>query len=81
MTTWQEFLVKHAKFPFPDPVENGSVSATDIPYKDVGVIAPEWRAKYAVPDKTLVQRLCRTLDSTTSLRTLFCRTVPESISY
>ncbi|KAH9042052.1 hypothetical protein EDB85DRAFT_1856993 [Lactarius pseudohatsudake] len=63
MTTWQEFLVEHAKFPFPDPVENGSVSATDISYKDVGVVAPEWRAKYAVPDKTLVQKLCRTLDN------------------
>ncbi|KAH9179320.1 kinase-like domain-containing protein [Lactarius sanguifluus] len=54
MTTWQEFLVEHAKFPFPDPVENGS---------DVGVVAPKWRAKYAVPDGTLVQKLCRTLDN------------------
>ncbi|KAH9065337.1 hypothetical protein EDB87DRAFT_1672682 [Lactarius vividus] len=61
--TWQEFLVEHAKFSFPDPVENGSVSATDIPYKDVGVVAPEWRTKYAVPDETPVQILYRTLDN------------------
>ncbi|KAH9049838.1 hypothetical protein EDB84DRAFT_1555805 [Lactarius hengduanensis] len=62
-TTWREFLVEHAKFPFPDPVENGSVGATDISPMDVGNVAPEWRAKYAVPDETLVQKLCETLDN------------------
>ncbi|KAH9080461.1 hypothetical protein EDB83DRAFT_2548114 [Lactarius deliciosus] len=30
---------------------------------DVGNVAPEWRAKYAVPDETLVQKLCKTLDN------------------
>ncbi|KAH9042056.1 hypothetical protein EDB85DRAFT_1857198 [Lactarius pseudohatsudake] len=62
-TTWREFLVEHAKFPFPDPVENGSVGATYISPMDVGNVAPEWRAKYAVPDETLVQKLCETLDN------------------
>ncbi|KAH9004932.1 hypothetical protein EDB86DRAFT_3186805 [Lactarius hatsudake] len=60
---WQEFLVEHAKFPFPVLVESGSVSITDISPMDVGNVAPEWRAKYTVPDETLVQKLCTTLDN------------------
>ncbi|KAH9017321.1 hypothetical protein EDB85DRAFT_2096490 [Lactarius pseudohatsudake] len=63
MTTWREFLLEHAKFPFPDPVENRTVGTTDIFLEEVGVIAPEWRANYAVPDKTLVEHLCQTLDN------------------
>ncbi|KAH9066864.1 hypothetical protein EDB87DRAFT_1678702 [Lactarius vividus] len=55
-------LVKHAKFPFPDPVNNRYVG-TDISSKDVGDVTPNWRAKYAVSDKTLVQKLCQTLDN------------------
>ncbi|KAH9014661.1 hypothetical protein EDB85DRAFT_2097786 [Lactarius pseudohatsudake] len=63
MTTWREFLLEHAKFPLPDPVENRTVGTTDIFLEEVGVIAPEWRANYAVPDKTLVEHLCQTLDN------------------
>ncbi|KAH9170940.1 hypothetical protein EDB89DRAFT_1222301 [Lactarius sanguifluus] len=63
MTTWREILLEHAKFPLPDPVENRTVGTTDIFLEEVGIIAPEWRAKYAVPDKTLVEHLCQTLDS------------------
>ncbi|KAH9027919.1 hypothetical protein EDB84DRAFT_286205 [Lactarius hengduanensis] len=65
MTTWREFLVEHAKFPFPDPVDPVKTRyvGTDISSKDVGDVAPNWRAKYAVSDKTLVQKLCQTLDN------------------
>ncbi|KAH9004927.1 hypothetical protein EDB86DRAFT_2796383 [Lactarius hatsudake] len=63
MTTWRKFLVEHAKFPFPLPVENRSVNTTDISPKDVVNIAEEWKAKYAVPDETLVQKLCTALDN------------------
>ncbi|KAH9175245.1 hypothetical protein EDB89DRAFT_1903808 [Lactarius sanguifluus] len=63
MSTWREFLVEHAKFPFPDPVENKSVDTTDISPEDVGKVDPKWRAKYAVPDETLVGNLCQTLDN------------------
>ncbi|KAH9005142.1 hypothetical protein EDB86DRAFT_3037426 [Lactarius hatsudake] len=63
MTTWQEILVEHAKFPFPDPVENKSAGSTDISPEDVGKVDPKWRAKYAVPDETLVGNLCQTLDN------------------
>ncbi|KAH9039908.1 hypothetical protein EDB84DRAFT_1577092 [Lactarius hengduanensis] len=62
MTTWREFLVEHAKFPFPDPVENKSAGSTDISPEDVGRVDPKWRAKYAVPDEALVGNLCQTLD-------------------
>ncbi|KAH9014668.1 hypothetical protein EDB85DRAFT_2213586 [Lactarius pseudohatsudake] len=63
MTTWREILLEHAKFPLPDPVENRTAGTTDIFLEEVGVIAPEWRAKHAVPDKTLVEHLCQTLDN------------------
>ncbi|KAH9048980.1 hypothetical protein EDB84DRAFT_1585806 [Lactarius hengduanensis] len=62
MTTWREFLVEHAKFPFPDPVENRSVNTTDISPEDVGKVDPKWRAQYAVPDEALVGNLCQNLD-------------------
>ncbi|SRR6266571_6551747 len=62
MTTWQQFLVEHAKFPFPHTVENGSVGATDITDMEVGSLTAKWKAKYAVPDETLVRKLCKTLE-------------------
>ncbi|KAI9465417.1 hypothetical protein BJY52DRAFT_1144063 [Lactarius psammicola] len=63
MTTWQQFLVEHAKFPFPTTVEGGSVSSTDISYTEVGTLTTGWKAKYAVPDETLVLKLCETLEN------------------
>jgi hypothetical protein len=62
MTTWRDFLVEHAKFPFPHPVENGTVSTTDVSVLDVGLLEREWKAQYAVRDETLAQKLCHTLD-------------------
>ncbi len=64
MTTWREFLVKHAKFPFPQPVEDRSFDITDISNLEVGLLAREWRAQYAVRDETLVQKLCQSLENT-----------------
>ena len=63
MTTWREFLVEHAKFPFPHPFEHGSVSTTDISDMEVGLLAQGWKAQYAVRDETLVQKLCQTLEN------------------
>ncbi|KAH9055418.1 hypothetical protein EDB87DRAFT_1312615 [Lactarius vividus] len=62
MTLWREFLLEHVKFPLLDPIENRTVGMTDISL-EVGVIAPEWRANYAVPDETLVEHLYQTLDN------------------
>lgn len=61
MTTLQEFLVEHAKFPFPPLVEDGSFGAIDISDFEVGLLTQEWRAQKAVQDETLVSKLCKTL--------------------
>ena len=56
-----DFLVERAKFPFP-PLDNHlSTSTTDISVLEVDLLEPEWKAKLAVRDDTLVQKLCRAL--------------------
>lgn len=66
MTTWREFLVENAKFPFPHPRprldEDRPDGTTDISPVEVGLLSPEWKAQYAVRDEHLLQKLCQTLD-------------------
>ena len=62
MTKWQEFLAEDAKFPFPKMVEDGNPDTSDISPLEFGLVAPEWRAQYAVRDETLVPNLCQTLE-------------------
>lgn len=63
MTKWQEFLVNHAKFPFPKIVEDKYASSiTDISFLEVGMLAPDWKAQFAVRDENLLQKLCQTLE-------------------
>ena len=57
-----DFLVEHAKFPFPLPSEDCSVGTTDISALEVGLLKPEWKASHAVRDDNLVQKLCRTVE-------------------
>jgi hypothetical protein len=61
MSKLHDFLVEHAKFPFPLLDEDLSLSTTDISTLDVGSLEIEWKAKFAVRDDTLVQRLCDAL--------------------
>jgi hypothetical protein len=63
MTTWRDFLVEHAKFPFPrlDKVRPDAHGTTDISLVEAGLLAPEWKAQYAVRDENLFQKLCQTL--------------------
>ena len=61
MSKWHDFLLEHAKFPFPHPVEDRSVGTTDISQIEVGLLSREWKANHAVRDDTLVQKLCHTL--------------------
>jgi hypothetical protein len=61
MTTLHDFLVEHAKFPFPDTDESRTVGTTDISLFDVSMLGREWKAEHAVRDDTLVQKLCRML--------------------
>jgi hypothetical protein len=61
MVNFHDFLVKHAKFPFPSPDENRTVGTTDISHLEVGLLEKEWKAGYAVRDDDLVQKLCDSL--------------------
>jgi hypothetical protein len=61
MSRLHDFLVEHAKLPFPPLNEPLSSNTTDISALDVGLLEIEWKAKLAVRDDTLVQKLCNTL--------------------
>ena len=61
MSTLHDFLVEHAKFPFPILNEHLSSSSTDIFILEVELLEKEWKAKLAVRDDTLVQKLCHAL--------------------
>ena len=63
MTTWREFLLENAKFPFPSTTRSNYTSSADINPLDIGSIPEKWKARYTVPDVTLVQKLCQTLDA------------------
>ena len=63
MAKFYDFLVEHAKFPFPLPGEIQTVDTTDISDFDVGLLAREWKAKHAVRDDALVQKLCDSLQN------------------
>ena len=63
MSNLHDFLVEHAKFPFPSLDERKSSGTTDISILDVNLLETEWKAKVAVRDNTLVQKLCHTLEN------------------
>ncbi len=63
MSTLHDFLVEHAKFPFPPLDEHLSSNTTDISTFDVDLLETEWKAKLAVRDDTLVQKLCDALEN------------------
>ncbi|KIK09865.1 hypothetical protein K443DRAFT_127259 [Laccaria amethystina LaAM-08-1] len=64
MSNLHNFLVEHAMFPFPQPTEGGpSTGTTDISLFEVPKLDREWKAKYAVRDNMLVQKLCNTLQN------------------
>ena len=61
MSSLHDFLVERAKFPFPPLDEHLSSSTTNISTLDVGLLETKWKAKLAVRDDTLVQKLCHAL--------------------
>jgi hypothetical protein len=63
MSKLHDFLVEHAMFPFPPLSENLSSGPTDISALDVDLLEIEWKAKLAVRDDTLVQKLCDALEN------------------
>jgi len=61
-----DFLVEHAKFPFPDsdcPI-GASASSTGLSELDVGHLDDEWKARHAVRDNDLARKLCDALKAT-----------------
>jgi hypothetical protein len=63
MSKLHDFLVEHAKFPFPRPDELRTAGTTDISDFKVGLLAKQWKANRAVRDNTLIQKLCDTLEN------------------
>jgi hypothetical protein len=57
-----DFLVEHAMFPFPQPNEDRSAGTTDVSQFEVAMLEREWKARHAVRDDTLVQKLCQALE-------------------
>ena len=57
-----DFLVESAMFPFPQPTEDRTADTTDVSQFEVGMLEREWKAGHAVPDDTIVQRLCDALE-------------------
>jgi hypothetical protein len=63
MSKLYDFLVEHAKFPFPPLNANLSSGSPDISAVDVNLLEMEWKAERAVRDGTLVQKLCDALEN------------------
>jgi hypothetical protein len=63
MVKFHDFLVEHAKFPFPLPDESRSINTTDISLLEVGLLEREWKAEFAVRDDDLVRKLCNSLEN------------------
>ena len=63
MSNLHDFLVECAKFPFPPLDERLSSSTADISLFEVDLLETEWKAKVAVRDDTLVQKLCDALEN------------------
>jgi hypothetical protein len=63
MAKFHDFLVEHAKFPFPLPDEFRTTVTTDVSDFEVGLLKREWKAKYAVRDDALVRKLCDSLQN------------------
>jgi len=69
MSKWHEFLLEHAKFPFPQLNKHPNIpfhqldedtsvgTANMISQIEVGLLRPEWKANHAVRDDALVQKL------------------------
>ena len=61
---FHDFLVEHAKFPFPDCPIGTSASSTRLSEVDVGLLDNQWKAHHAVRDNDLANKLCDTLRTT-----------------
>jgi hypothetical protein len=58
MAKFHDFLVEHARFPFPLLDELQTTDTTDVSDFEVGLLESVWKAEYAVRDDALVRKLC-----------------------
>ena len=61
MSNFNDILVEHAMFPFPEPDETRSLGTPSLSYVEIGMLDEVWKANHAVRDDSLVQKLCDTL--------------------
>ena len=61
---FHDFLVEHAKFPFPECLIGASASSTGLSEIDVGLLDNQWKARHAVRDNDLANKLCDSLRTT-----------------
>ena len=61
MSKLHNFLVERAMFPFPSLDRRMSSNITDISLLEVDLLETEWKAKVAVRDDALIQKLCDAL--------------------
>ena len=66
---FHDFLVEHAKFPFPDCPIGASTSSTDstpsrLSKVELGCLDAKWKALHAVRDNNLTNKLCDSLRTT-----------------
>jgi len=63
--TFHDFLVEHAKFPFPlaETSIGGTATSTDIVDFEVGLLDRQWKALHAVRDNDLAMKLCDALET------------------
>ena len=62
MTKWQDFLLEHAKFPFPNTGESTCTSSADLSRLDISRLNEKWRAKYTMQVTILLKTLCEILE-------------------
>ena len=63
-STFPDFLVEHAKFPFPDCPIGAPASSTGLSELDVGHLDDQWKPRHAVRDNDLAKKLCDALKAT-----------------
>jgi len=57
-----DFLVEHARFPFPPTNESRSLTSSEVSVFETELLEREWKAGYAVRDNRLAEKLCQNLE-------------------
>jgi hypothetical protein len=63
MTKFHDFLLEHARFPFPLPDELRTADTTDVSDFEAVLLESVWKAKHAVGDDAPARKLCDSLQN------------------